>query len=58
MKNPEQLVPKDNLVRKVAKAIDFELIQDEVAHLYCQDNRGIHNFYFFPIKYWRIIQPR
>ena len=34
----EQLVPKDHLVRKVAKAIDFEFIRDEVAHLYCQDN--------------------
>ena len=32
----EQLVPKDHLVRKVAKAIDFEFIRDEVAHLYCQ----------------------
>ena len=34
----EQLVPKDHLVRKVAKAIDFEFIRDEVAHLYCHDN--------------------
>lgn len=34
----EQLVPKDHLVRKVAKAIDFEFIRDGVAHLYCQDN--------------------
>lgn len=34
----EQLVPKDHLVRKVAKAIDFEFIRDEVAHLYCLDN--------------------
>ncbi len=33
----EQLVPKDHLVRKVAKAIDFEFIRDEVAHLYCQE---------------------
>ncbi|MGX2967225.1 hypothetical protein ACWIW6_04100 [Ursidibacter sp. B-7004-1] len=24
-------------VHKVAKAIDFEFIRDEVAHLYCQD---------------------
>lgn len=31
----EQLVPQDHLVRKVAKAIDFEFIRDEVAHLYC-----------------------
>lgn len=30
----EQLVPKDHLVRKVAKAIDFEFIRDEIAHLY------------------------
>ncbi len=34
----EQLVPKDHLVRKVAKAIDFDFIRDEVAHLYCHDN--------------------
>ena len=34
----EQLVPKDHLVRKVAKTIDFEFIWDEVVHLYCQDN--------------------
>ena len=34
----EQLMPKDHLVRKVAKAIDFEFIRDEVAHLYCHDN--------------------
>ncbi len=31
-------MPKDHLVRKVAKAIDFEFIRDEVAHLYCHDN--------------------
>ncbi len=29
----EQLVPKKHLVRKVAKAIDFEFIRDEVTHL-------------------------
>lgn len=34
----EQLVPKDHLVRKVAKAIDFDFIRDEEAHLYCHDN--------------------
>ncbi|SUU36389.1 Transposase domain (DUF772) [Actinobacillus seminis] len=34
----EQLVPKDRFVRKINKAIDFEFIRDEVAHLYCQDN--------------------
>ena len=34
----EQLVPKDHLVRKIDKAIDFEFIRDEVAHLYCKDN--------------------
>ncbi|OBX00101.1 transposase, partial [Gallibacterium anatis] len=27
----EQLVPKDHLVRKVTKAIDFDFIRDEVA---------------------------
>ncbi|MGR5448141.1 IS1182 family transposase [Vibrio jasicida] len=34
----EQLVPKDHLVRKIDKAIDFEFIRDEVAQLYCKDN--------------------
>ncbi len=34
----EQLVPQNHLVRKIDKAIDFEFIRDEVAHLYCQDN--------------------
>lgn len=34
----EQLVPKDHLVRKIDKHIDFEFIRNEVAHLYCKDN--------------------
>ena len=34
----EQLVPKNHLVRKIDKSIDFEFIRDEVAHLYCKDN--------------------
>lgn len=34
----EQLVPKEHLVRKIDKAIDFEFIRDEVAHLYCHNN--------------------
>lgn len=34
----DQLVPQNHLVRKIDKAIDFEFIRDEVAHLYCQDN--------------------
>ena len=34
----EELVPKDHLVRKIDKAVDFEFIRDEVAHLYCHDN--------------------
>lgn len=34
----EQLDPKDHLVRKIDKAIDFEFIRDQVALLYCQDN--------------------
>lgn len=34
----EQLVPKDHFVRKIDKAINFELIRDEAAHLYCRDN--------------------
>ncbi len=34
----EQLVPQNHLVRKIDKAIDFDFIRDEVAHLYCKDN--------------------
>ncbi len=34
----EQLVPQNHLMCKVAKAIDFKFIHDEVTHLYYQDN--------------------
>lgn len=33
-----QLVPKDHLLRKIDKAIDFSFIHDKVSDLYCQDN--------------------
>ena len=34
----EQLVPADNLLRKIDKAIDFSFIYKKVEHLYCKDN--------------------
>ena len=34
----EELVPADNLLRKIDKAIDFSFIYDKVEHLYCADN--------------------
>ena len=34
----EDLVPEDNLYRKIDKYIDFSFIYDEVKDLYCQDN--------------------
>lgn len=34
----ETLVPKDHLLRKINKAIDFSFIYDKVEHLYCADN--------------------
>ena len=34
----EVLVPKDHLLRKIDKAIDFNQIYDMVEHLYCHDN--------------------
>lgn len=34
----EELVPVDNLLRKIDKAIDFSFIYDKVEHLYCADN--------------------
>lgn len=34
----ESLVPKDHLLRKVDKAVDFTRIYDMVEHLYCEDN--------------------
>ena len=34
----EELVPKDHLLRKIDKVIDFEFIRDKVKDLYCADN--------------------
>lgn len=34
----EQLVPKDHLLRKIERSIDFSFIHDRVAGLYCPDN--------------------
>jgi len=34
----DDLVPKDHLLRKVEKLIDFSFVRDEVKHLYCLDN--------------------
>lgn len=34
----DELVPKDHLLRKITKAIDFEFIREKVRHLYCADN--------------------
>src|ERR1700752_3090599 len=34
----EELVPKDHLLRKMDKAIDFGFIREKVRSLYCADN--------------------
>ena len=34
----EELVPKDHLLRKIDRFIDFSFIYDEVRHLYCENN--------------------
>lgn len=34
----DELVPKDHLLRKIDKAIDFEFIREKVKGLYCADN--------------------
>ena len=34
----EELVPKDHLLRKIDRHIDFSFIHNEVRHLYCEDN--------------------
>lgn len=34
----EDLVPKGHLLRKIAKAIEFDFIYDKVKELYCHDN--------------------
>jgi len=32
------LVPKDHLLRKIAKTIEFDFIYEKVQDLYCADN--------------------
>ena len=34
----EELVPRDHLLRKIDRVIDFEFIRDKVKGLYCADN--------------------
>jgi transposase len=34
----ESLVPRDHLLRKIAKTIDFSFIREKVKELYCKDN--------------------
>jgi transposase len=34
----DNLVPKDHLLRKVEKALNFDHVYDMVEHLYCEDN--------------------
>lgn len=34
----EELVPKDHLLRKINRVIDFEFIREKVKDLYCADN--------------------
>ncbi len=34
----ESLIPKNHLLRKIDKAIDFSFIRDLTASLYCSDN--------------------
>lgn len=34
----EDIVPQDNIFRKIDKYIDFNFIYGEVSHLYCHDN--------------------
>lgn len=34
----EEFVPKDHLLRKINKAVDFDKIYDFVEELYCLDN--------------------
>jgi transposase len=33
-----ELVPKDHLLRKIDKAVDFSFIYEKVKGLYCADN--------------------
>ena len=34
----EELVPKDHLLRKIDRVVDFDFIRDKVKDLYCADN--------------------
>ena len=34
----ESIIPKNHLLRKIDKAIDFSFIRDFTSHLYCSDN--------------------
>ena len=34
----EELVPKDHLLRKIERVVDFEFIREKVKDLYCADN--------------------
>lgn len=34
----EDLIPKDHLLRKINKAIDFSFIREKTQHLYCDNN--------------------
>lgn len=34
----EDLIPKDHLLRKINKAIDFSFIREKTTHLYCPNN--------------------
>ena len=34
----EEFVPKDHLLRKIEKAVDFKKIYEIVEELYCHDN--------------------
>ena len=36
--NIEELIPKDHLLRKIDKLIDFSFVRESTAALYCQDN--------------------
>ena len=51
----ENLVPEDNLLRKIDKYIDFTFIEKEVKDLYSSDNRIIFQNSVFgfetPIKF-------
>ena len=51
----ENLVPKDHILRKIDKYIDFSFIRDLTKDLYCLDNGRPSvdpvTFYRIPIRY-------